>query len=372
MAGALALARYGWLSVLAAVLTIALKTQAYWVTGSVGLLSDALESFINLLAALIALLALWFAARPADAGHPFGHGKVEYFASGFEGALILVAAAGIAWAAWGRFLHPQPLAGLDVGMAMAAGAAGINLWVGLVLLRAGRNHGSIVLEADGRHLLSDVWTTAAVLLALGSIVLTGWQWLDPAIALLAAVQIVWSGVGLVRRSVAGLLDAAISSQERAKIEHILDRYRARGIRFHDLRARPAGLQRLVTLHVLVPGELSVQAGHELVEGIERDIREAIPNATIVSHLEPLEDAASYAHPTLCANPAEVRRLDSARSPSPVESTLKRSGNTRAAIGVLLLLGGGVASMVWSGPSADLALGVSLIGLLFILVRRRLK
>ena len=369
MMGTFSLARYGWLSVLAAVLTIGLKTQAYLMTGSVGLLSDAAESLINLIAAVAALLVLSFAARPADAGHPFGHGKAEYFASGLEGALILVAAAGIAWTAWERFLNPEPLAKLDIGMIIAAGAAGINLLAGWVLFRAGRKYGSIVLEADGRHLLSDVWTTAAVLLALGSIVLTGWLWLDPTIALVAALQIVWSGTGLIRRSVSGLLDAAIPSQERAKIENIFDRYRAQGIRFHDLRARPAGMQRLVTVHVLVPGQLSVQAGHDLLESIERDIRGVLPNTMIVSHLEPLEDVASFAHDTIKADDVAVHRMDFGRPPPSTTEPIQKKkifGGAASVVGALLLLAGGVTSMLLPGLSADLALGVSLVGLLLIL------
>lgn len=353
------LTRYAWLSVAAAVLTIALKSWAYLITGSVGLLSDAAESLVNLAAASVALAMLWFAARPADAGHPFGHGKAEYFASGFEGTLILVAAGGIAWAAFERLRHPQPLAEINIGMVISAGAGLINLAVALLLLRAGRRHGSITLEADGRHLLSDVWTTAAVLLALGGIALTGWLLLDPIIAFLAALQIVWSGFGLIGRSVAGLLDAALPPKEKAAIESILDRYRADGIGFHDLRTRAAGTQRLITVHVLVPGRYSVQAGHDLLERIEGDIRRAIGNATIVTHLEPLEDEASFAHD----------RLDPVQS-NPVRG--KQDGRGRAPgpglriIGALLLVAGGGASMVLSDAYADIALGVSLVGLILAL------
>jgi hypothetical protein len=226
-----------------------------------------------------------------------------------------------------------------------------------------------VLVADGRHLVSDVWTTAAVLVALGSIVLTGWLWLDPAIALVAALQIVWSGTGLIRRSVSGLLDAAIPSQERAKIENIFDRYRAQGIRFHDLRARPAGMQRLVTVHVLVPGQLSVQAGHDLLESIERDIRGVLPNTMIVSHLEPLEDVASFAHDTIKADDVAVHRMDFGRPPPSTTKPIQKMrifGGAASVVGALLLLAGGVTSMLLPGLSADLALGVSLVGLLLIL------
>jgi Ca2+-transporting ATPase len=354
------LTRYAWLSVFAALLTIALKTWAYLVTGSVGLLSDAAESLVNLVAALVALTMLWFAAQPADAGHPFGHGKAEYFASGFEGALILVAAGGIAWAAFERLLHPQPLAEINVGMAISAGAAVVNLAVALVLLRAGRRHGSITLEADGRHLLTDVWTTVAILLALGGIALTGWLLLDPIIAFLAALQIVWSGFGLIARSVSGLLDAALPAEEKAAIERIFDRYREEGIEFHDLRTRAAGTQRLVTVHILVPGRFSVQEGHDLSERIEGDIRQAMRNTTIVTHLEPLEDAASFAHERIEAQgPAKgLEPPDSGENPG----SRKPPGRTRRILGAVLLVSGGAASMVLPDVYADVAMGISLVGL----------
>jgi Ca2+-transporting ATPase len=289
------LTRYAWLSIFAALVTIALKTVAYLVTGSVALLSDAAESLVNLFGAAAALVVLTLAARPADENHPFGHGKAEYFSSGFEGALIVVAAAGIAWAAWDRLMHPQALAAINLGMLVSVAAALVNLAVARVLLRAGRRSGSITLEADGKHLMTDVWTTGAVLAGLGGIALTGWQWLDPAIALLAALNIVVSGTQLILRSLSGLLGAAIPPEERHRIERILDNYRRQGIQFHDLRARVAGTQRLITLHVLVPGAMTVQEGHELLERIESDIREVIPNLLIVTHIEPLEDASSFRH-----------------------------------------------------------------------------
>ncbi|HYE37305.1 HAD-IC family P-type ATPase [Methylocaldum sp.] len=289
------LTRYAWLSIFAALVTIALKTTAYLVTGSVALLSDAAESLVNLVGAGAALVVLTVAARPADENHPFGHGKAEYFSSGFEGALILVAAAGIAWAAWDRLMHPQALEALNLGMLVSVAATAVNLAVARVLLRAGRRSGSITLEADGKHLMTDVWTTGAVLAGLGGIALTGWLWLDPAIAFLAALNIVATGTRLILRSLSGLLGAAIPPEERHRIERVLDDYRRQGIQFHDLRARVAGTQRLITLHVLVPGAMTVQEGHELLERIESDIREVIPNLLIVTHIEPLEDASSFRH-----------------------------------------------------------------------------
>lgn len=365
------LVRYGWLSVLAALLTIALKSWAYLVTGSVGLLSDAAESLVNLLAAIVALATLGFAAQPADAGHPFGHGKAEYFASGFEGVLILAAAGGIAGAAWARLQHPQPLVELSLGMGISAGAGLVNLAVGLVLLRAGRRHGSITLEADGRHLLSDVWTTAAVLLGLGAIAVTGWLLLDPIIAFLAALQIVWSGFGLVARSASGLLDAALPAKERAAIESVFDRYREDGVGFHDLRTRAAGRQRLVTAHVVVPGHYSVQEGHDLLERIEGDIRHAIGDATIITHLEPLEDEASFAHDRLDSEDfgkTEPGNPDAIFGAS--RSSTRVPGRWFRLAGLLLLVGGGAASMILADPYADIAMGASLIGLILGLVGTR--
>lgn len=292
------LTKYAWLSIAAALLTIGLKYQAFRLTGSVGLLSDAAESLVNLVAAVVALIMLSIAHRPADSGHPFGHGKAEYFASGFEGALILFAAGGIAWAAWERWFNPQFLLAIDIGMAVSAAAAVVNLAVALVLLRAGRRHGSITLEADGRHLLTDVWTTVAILAALAGIGLTGYLWLDPAIAGLAALQIVWSGIHLIKRSIAGLLDAALPDEELGQILGLLNGYRERGIQFHDLRTRASGSHRFISLHLVVPGHWTVQKGHDLSEEIEGDIVGAIRNAVVITHLEPLEDEASFDHDTV--------------------------------------------------------------------------
>jgi cation diffusion facilitator family transporter len=356
-----AVARYAGLSILAAVLTMALKAEAYWLTGSVGLLSDAAESLVNLVAAVATLTLLRFSARPADPSHPFGHGKAEYFASGFEGALILVAAGGIAWAAWERLRHPQPLAELDIGVAISATAAAVNLGVARVLLRAGRRYGSIALEADGKHLMSDVWTTGAVLLALGGIAYTGWQWLDPAIAFLAALQIVWSGVGLMVRSASGLLDPAMPAEEVARIERVLGRYREEGVQFHDLRTRASGMQRFMTIHVLVPGRYTVQEGHDVLERIEVEIRAALGNIAIVTHLEPLEDAASFDHERIEAGPTG----DGESEGEPLTSR-RPTGGVRQAAGTGLLLLGSLGSMALPGVYTDWALGLSLIGLLLLL------
>lgn len=290
-----ALTRYAWLSVLTALATITLKTISYWLTGSVALLSDAAESLVNLAGAGFALIILKVAARPADNNHPFGHGKAEYFSSGFEGALILAAAIAIGWTAWDRLIHPQPVEALDVGALISIIAAVLNLATATVLLHAGRRFGSITLEADGRHLMTDVWTTAAVLAGLGCMIWTGWQWLDSAIAMLAALNIVVSGSRLILRSVSGLLGASFPPEERRRVERVLDSYRRQGFQFHDLRTRCAGTQRFLTMHVLVPGIMSVQEAHTLLEEIESELRGSLPNLSIVTHIEPLEDPSSFRH-----------------------------------------------------------------------------
>lgn len=290
--------RYAWLSILTAVATVALKAGAFLLTGSVALLADAAESLVNLVAAGFVLMSLKIAARPADENHPHDHGKAEYFSSGFEGALILVAAAGILYAAWDRLQHPQPLEALDVGILVAVVAAGINLAMARTLLRAGRQYGSITLEADGHHLMTDVWTTGAILIGLGGIAMAGWTWLDSATALLAGLNIVNSGVQLIRRSLTGLLGAVLPAEERQVIESILAGYRRQGIQFHDLRSRMAGTHRLVTFHVLVPGTMAIHAAHELLDRIEAEIQEQLPNLLIVTHVEPLDDPAAFRHETL--------------------------------------------------------------------------
>ena len=287
------LTRFAWLSIAAASLTIGLKMAAYWITGSVGLLSDALESLVNLAAALMALAMLVVAARPPDEDHLYGHDKAEYFSSGVEGALILVAAISIGITAWNRFFDPQPLAGVGLGLGISLLASLINLGVALVLRGAGRRYDSITLEADAQHLLTDVWTSAGVVIGIGAVALTGWERLDPLIAFVVALSIVWSGVQLVRRSALGLLDTAWPAPERAVVSAILDRYRAQGVQFHALRTRQAAARRFMSVHVLTPGEWTVSQGHQLLEQVEREVREALTGVTILTHLEPLEDPASW-------------------------------------------------------------------------------
>lgn len=287
--------RYAWASIAAALATVGMKLGAYWVTGSVGLLSDALESVVNLVAASLALGMLWWAEQPADEGHPFGHAKAEYFSSGVEGALIVLAAVGIGTAAVPRLLAPQPLESVGLGLALATGASLINLGVALFLLRAGKKHSSIALEADAHHLLTDVWTSVGVVGGIALVWLTGWLWLDPALALAVAFHIVWTGVQLVKRSAQGLMDAAIPQTEQEAIDRVLEGYRQQGMDFHAVRTRRAGSRSFVSLHVLVPGSWTVQRGHDLLEQVERDLRAISPtNVSVLTHLEPLEDPASFA------------------------------------------------------------------------------
>ncbi len=286
------LQRYAWLSIATAIATILLKAVAWWLTGSVGLLSDALESFVNLAGALMALAMISLAATPADDDHAHGHGKAEYFSSGFEGFLILLAALGIGYAAFQRLIEPRPLAAVGVGLAVSVAASVINLVTARILLGVGRRARSITLEADAHHLLTDVWTSAGVIIGVGLVWLTGWLWLDPAIALLVAANIVWIGWQLLRRSAAGLMDVSMPAEELAMIDASLAPYRGQGLDFHALRTRQAGTRAFVTLHVLVPGHWTVQQGHDWSERIEADIRQALPHVHVITHLEPLEDPLS--------------------------------------------------------------------------------
>jgi len=288
-----ALTRFAWLSIAAALVTIGLKTAAWYLTGSVGLLSDAGESLVNLVGGVMALAMLSIAAQPADEDHAYGHGKAEYFSSGVEGGLILVAAVSIGFAAVMRLLHPQPLEALGVGLLVSVAASVVNLVVALLLLRAGKKHNSITLEANARHLLTDVWTSAGVLAGVGLVALTRWNWLDPVVALGVAANIVWTGVRIVRRSVGGLMDAALAPADMALVRNALATYQKDGIQFHALRSRQAGARKFVSLHVLVPGDWTVQRGHELLDRIEADIRRDLAAAVVFTHLESLDDPASW-------------------------------------------------------------------------------
>jgi cation diffusion facilitator family transporter len=290
------LTRFAWLSIAAALATIGLKWAAYVLTGSVGLLSDAAESVVNLVAAATTLGMLSVAARPPDEEHAYGHTKAEYFASGVEGALILVAAVAIAWTAVNRLLHPKDIEQLGAGLLVSTGASLVNFVVARVLFAAGRRHHSIALEADAHHLMTDVWTSAGVLLGIGLVALTGWTVLDPVVALLVAVNIVFSGVKLVRRSMLGLLDTALPPGDLAALQGVLDRHAGPEVRFHAVRTRQAAARRFVSMHVLVPGDWTVQQGHDLLRQVEDEIRQALPATSVETHLEPLGDPSSLLDP----------------------------------------------------------------------------
>jgi cation diffusion facilitator family transporter len=284
---------YITLSIGAAVLTMGLKFVAYALTGSVGLLSDALESVVNLVAALIAFWALTLAARPADDEHAYGHSKAEYFASGIEGALIVLAAVIIAITAVPRLLNPHPLEQVGLGLVIAVVAAAINGGVALVLGRAGARLRSVSLQADSRHLITDVWTTGGVLIGVALVGITGWLVIDPIIALVVAANIVWAGVKLVRESGLGLMDTALPPADQNVIADVQATYRAHGIEFHALRTRRSGSRRFISMHVLVPGEWTVKRGHDLCEEIEMALHAALVETTVFTHLEPLEDPAAW-------------------------------------------------------------------------------
>lgn len=287
------LTRYAWLSILAAVVTIGLKLTAFWLTNSVGLLSDALESLVNLVAAIVALIALSIATRPSNEEFAFGYSKVEFFSSGFEGGMILLAAGSIVLSAIPRLIHPQPVEQVGLGLLVSVLASAINLAVALALKRAAARFGSITLEADSRHLMTDVLTTVGVLVGVVLVALTGMQRLDPIIALVVAANIIFTGINLLRRSARGLMDVALPQSDLLIINNILQSYEAQGIKFHEIRTRTAAARSFVMMHVLVPGAWSIQQGHTIAEQIEREIRAKLPQVSVITHVEPLEDEASW-------------------------------------------------------------------------------
>jgi cation diffusion facilitator family transporter len=306
------LTRFAWLSIAAAILTIALKAIAYLLTGSVGLLSDALESFVNLVGALMALAMLTIAARPADEDHAFGHSKAEYFSSGVEGTLILIAAVSIGVAAGQRLLSPKPLEQVGLGVGVSIAASLVNLFVARVLLRASKHYNSITLKANAQHLMTDVWTSAGVLAGVGAVALTGWERLDPIVAFIVAGNIIWAGVRIVRESVLGLMDTALPTEAQNAIQKVLESYGQDGVQYHALRTRQSAARQFVSLHVIVPGKWTVQRGHQLLERIEADLRGVMPNATVFTHLESLDDPASWNDATL--DRAETPSLDPPAKP----------------------------------------------------------
>lgn len=288
------LSKFAWLSIAAAVVTIVLKSGAAWLTGSVGLLSDALESVVNLVAAIFALVALKVSIKPPDSNHPFGHSKAEYFSAAFEGIMIFVAAVVIIYSAVERILNPRMPEQLGVGLLISVVASLINGGVGFLLIRAGKQRRSATLSADGRHLMTDVVTSVAVIIGVGLVALTNLQVLDPIVAILAGINILWTGWRLIRSSSEGLMDIALPPEDEAKIEGVLDRFRADGeIDFHAVRTRESGNRRFMEMHVLVPDEWSVKRAHDLAEDVIDELVKVEPDLRVSAHLEPKSDPRSY-------------------------------------------------------------------------------
>ena len=292
------LSRYGWLAVATALATIALKAGAWLVTGSVGLLADAAESIVNLVAAVVALIALKIAVKPADANHNFGHTKAEYFSAAVEGVMIFIAAISIGIFAVQRLLVPQPLEAVGVGLAISVVASVLNGAVALLLIRAGRRHHSIALKADGKHLMTDVWTSAGVLAGIVLVWLTGWDWLDPVIAIAVGVNILFAGYALVQESPAGLLDVSLPEEDNERLRAILSSRAGAEVGFHLMRTRVSGTRQFMEFHLLVPDEWSVKQGHDFLEDLSDEIVSEFPRMTVTGHIEPINDARSYSHADL--------------------------------------------------------------------------
>jgi len=284
---------FAWLSIIASIITIVLKSLAYFLTGSVGLLSDAMESVVNLAAAIMALLMLKIAEKPPDKDHVYGHNKAEYFSSIVEGILITIAAISITYAAIQRILHPQNLEKISLGLLITIVASLINLFVGLILIKKGKQFSSITLKADGQHLLTDVWTSVGVILAVFIVSLTDWQILDPVIAIFVAFNIVFTGYSLMKQSVLGFMDTVLSKEDRRVINQILKKYCLKPIKYHSLLTRQSATRKFVSFHILVPDNWSVKKGHNLIEKIETEIRKTLPNTHVLTHLEPVNDKKSW-------------------------------------------------------------------------------
>jgi len=292
------LKRFAWLSIAAAVLTIVLKAVAYFLTGSIGLLSDALESLVNLAGAVMALAMLTIASRPEDDDHHFGHSKAEYFSSGAEGSFIIIAAAGIAYSAIERLINPQPLEHLGIGLAVSVVAGAVNLAAALVIGRNGKKYQSVTLTSNSKHLMTDVWTSLGVLGGVGLVAVTGWEPLDALVAIAVAINIIWSGIGILRNTVSGLMDSVLPDDELELIRDKIEELLPKDTTYHALMTRQAGARRFVSFHVLVPGEWTVEHGHVLMETLEAQLTQLLPNMVVFTHMEPLDDPASWSDQTL--------------------------------------------------------------------------
>ena len=301
------LAKFALLSIGAAIVTIALKSVAYFLTGSVGLLSDALESVVNLVGALMAFAMLKIAARPADENHTYGHAKAEYFSSGAEGALILIAAISIGYTGIDRLLNPKPVEQIGLGLIVSVVASLINLSVSLVLRKAGKRYNSITLTSDASHLMTDVWTSGGVLVGVGLVGLTKWQPLDSIVAILVALNIVYTGFTIIRQSIRGLMDVSIPAEDLSKIEEVLSKYRKPEVQFHNLISRQSGATKFITVHVLVPGAWTVAQGHKLVSSIEDEIKSVIESARVITHLESMDDPSSMDEIEIVSNGTKKRK-----------------------------------------------------------------
>ena len=287
------LSKFAYLSIAAAIATITLKTVAWQMTGSVGLLSDAAESVVNLVAAIAVLIAVKVAAMPADKNHHFGHSKAEYFSAAIEGLMIFVAAVAIMWSAIDRFLHPRPLENIGLGLGISVLASAINGAVAFVLLRAGRTHRSLTLTADGKHLMTDVWTSAGVVVGVLAVGITGIHRIDPILAFLVGVNIIVAGWKLLQESAAGLMDISMSKEDNKAIADVLTTFVTDEVHFHALRTRVSGHHRFAEVHVLVPGAWTVQRGHDLVEEVEDAVHAVFDDVALTCHLEPSEDPRAY-------------------------------------------------------------------------------
>jgi cation diffusion facilitator family transporter len=287
------LTRFAWLSIVTGVTVFGLKIGAYAITGSVGLLSDALESIVNIVAAVVALVALRTAMKPADERHHFGHGKAEYFSAQIEGFMILLAAVIIIGTAIERLLKPAPLEAVGWGLAISTIASLLNGGVAFVLMRAGRKYRSPVLDADGRHLLTDVWTSVGVLIGVGAVQVTGWLRLDALVAMAVGLNIIVTGVNLLRESTGALMDKALPAEDHDAIVSVLKKFESDNVKFHALQTRQAGRHRFVSMHVLVPAAWTIQQGHDLSEDLEGQIIDLLPDTTVHTHVEPIEDPRSW-------------------------------------------------------------------------------